>query len=273
MLQQGVCSGLGPVPWRQSALGGTDCVRLLPRFAADARGVRSEESSCNKQQVSGRRLSPGVSLMCCCGCRFCVLFSLMDDAESPRTPFDLLYTRMLAAATQFQLDNGCNLHSFIKARAPAHFADMRMLIDEPHYRGHTNCTQNYNTGVAHASPSLHAGLANLRTTTFTGSTACIRHQQPLSSDGARDYNCNSHVLRVACDDGEFCSAAHYRNVLNSPLAEQKNAVLRRLERSIASMSQPVAMLYLRTVLYGLNQEQLARNTGVSWQMRSSGPFV
>ena len=81
------------------------------------------------------------------------------------------------------------------------------------------------------------------------------------------------MLRAACDDGEFCSAAHYRNVLNSPLAEQKNAVLRRLERSIASMSQPVAMLYLRTVLYGLNQEQLARNTGVSWQMRSSGPFV
>ena len=39
------------------------------------------------------------------------------------------------------------------------------------------------------------------------------------------------------------------------------------------MSQPFAMLYLWTVLYGLNQEQLARNTGVSWQMRSSGPSV
>lgn len=69
----------------------------------------------------------------------------MDDAESPRTPFDLLYTRMPEAPTQFQLDNGCNLQIFLKRRAPAHFANMRILIDEPHFRGHTNCSNNYST--------------------------------------------------------------------------------------------------------------------------------
>ena len=52
---------------------------------------------------------------------------------------------------------------------------------------------------------------------------------------------------------------------NCSLAEQKNAILRRLERSIANMTQVSAMLYLRTVVYGMNQEQGARNTNSNWQ--------
>ncbi len=51
MLRQGVCSGTVPGPRQPSELGGTDCVRALPRFAADVRGVRTENASCNKFQV------------------------------------------------------------------------------------------------------------------------------------------------------------------------------------------------------------------------------
>ena len=51
MLRQGVCSGTVPGPWQPSELGGTDCVRALPRFAADVRGVRTENARCNKFQV------------------------------------------------------------------------------------------------------------------------------------------------------------------------------------------------------------------------------
>ena len=106
--------------------------------------------------MSGRRLSPGIFLVWCSNCRACVLWSLMDDAESPRTPFDLLYTRMPEAPTQFQLDNGCNLQIFLKRRAPEHFANMRILIDEPHFRGHTNCSHNYSTRAGLFRFPLHS---------------------------------------------------------------------------------------------------------------------
>jgi hypothetical protein len=76
------------------------------------------------------------------------MFSIICNAESPRTPFDLMYTHMERAPLQFQLDNGCNLHSFPLAREPNYFADMRVLIDEPHNRNHTNCSANYNTGTS-----------------------------------------------------------------------------------------------------------------------------
>ena len=66
------------------------------------------------------------------------------------------------------------------------------------------------------------------------------------------------------DDYRSCFAEHYPSVTNCPLAEQKNSILRRLERSIANMSQPNAMVYLRTVLFGMNQEQHRNNTGSSW---------
>ncbi len=66
------------------------------------------------------------------------------------------------------------------------------------------------------------------------------------------------------DDHRSCFAEHYPRVTNCPLAEQKNSILRRLERSIANMTQPNAMVYLRTVLFGMNQEQHRNNTGSSW---------
>ena len=62
------------------------------------------------------------------------------------TPFDLIYTHMERAPQQFQLDNGCNLHSCALVREASFFADMRVLIDEPHHRGHSSCSINYNTG-------------------------------------------------------------------------------------------------------------------------------
>jgi len=212
MMRQGICSEVdpgnrNPPNWEPTALGGNDTVRPLPRYVADAghqaTQAREAASSCNKQLKSGRRLSPGIFLIWCQGCSRCVLFQLMGDPESPRTPFNLLLTRWQRSPTQFQLDNGCNLHLFLKRREPEFFAPMRILIDEPHYRGHTNCSENYST-------------------------------------------------------------EHYAHVKNCSLAEQKNAVLRKLESTLANMSQPVAMIYLRTVLYGLNQEQQLSNIGESW---------
>jgi hypothetical protein len=73
------------------------------------------------------------------------MFSIMRDADLLRTPFDMLFTRM-EAPQQFQLDNGCNLHSFARAHEPSYVADICVLIEEPHYRKHTNCSANYTIG-------------------------------------------------------------------------------------------------------------------------------
>jgi hypothetical protein len=79
-------------------------------------------------------------------CGNSVGFSLMHDAESPRTAFELLLIGSEKPPVLFLTDNGCNVYNFAWAREPAHFASMRVVIDEVHYRGHTNCSPNYDSG-------------------------------------------------------------------------------------------------------------------------------
>lgn len=86
------------------------------------------------------------------------MFGIMRDAESPRTVFDMMYTRLAQLPDYFQLDNGCNFHSFILHRELEHFSAMRVLVDEPHFRGHKNCSDNYNTGVAGPDVCLMSAL-------------------------------------------------------------------------------------------------------------------
>ena len=77
----------------------------------------------------------------------------MEDAESPRTVADFLFTRCLQPPRRFQLDNGCNLWAFLLNREPEHFKHMQVLIDEPHFWGHVKCSPAFNTG-AHANKSI-----------------------------------------------------------------------------------------------------------------------
>lgn len=74
----------------------------------------------------------------------------MEDAESPRTVSDVLFTRCEMPPSKFQLDNGCNLWAFLLNREPEHFESMQVLVDEPHYRGHVHCSAAFNTGVCHS---------------------------------------------------------------------------------------------------------------------------
>ena len=160
--RSGVFGGQAPdSQWQPTDLGGSHVHRPLGRYTADERDMGGAASSCNKYQPSMRKLIPGYFIVWCACCRRCIMFSMMRDAESPRTPFDLIYTHMERAPQQFQLDNGCNLHSFALAREPSFFAGMRVLIDEPHYRGHSNCSANYNTGESGHILSGHDGICSL----------------------------------------------------------------------------------------------------------------
>jgi hypothetical protein len=53
----------------------------------------------------------------------------------------------------------------------------------------------------------------------------------------------------------------YPELVNSSLAEQKNATLRRLAGQLAYMSQRMALSYVRTVLYFMNETQQAKRRG------------
>jgi hypothetical protein len=115
----------------------------------------------------------------CACCRRCVMFSVMRDSELPRTPFDLVITHMERAPQQFQLDNGCNLHSFALAREPEYFAGMRVLVDEPHYRGHTNCSANYSTGKS--GHSVHSMMqVAMHAMTKLGWTVVVLPAMPVA---------------------------------------------------------------------------------------------
>lgn len=53
----------------------------------------------------------------------------------------------------------------------------------------------------------------------------------------------------------------YPDVANSPLAEQKNSVLRKLESQLAFMDQLTSLQYMRIVLYRMNRVQIDASAG------------
>lgn len=126
--------------------GGSDVVRQLRNYVADERTMGTS-STCNKSQNRTGKLVPGCMLFWCMECRKCVGFTVMKDAESPRTVMEFLFTRCPEAPSTFQLDNACNLLAFLLNREPGWFRHMQLLIDEPHFHGHTRCSDAYNTGV------------------------------------------------------------------------------------------------------------------------------
>jgi hypothetical protein len=48
-------------------------------------------------------------------------------------------------------------------------------------------------------------------------------------------------------------AEHYGRSVNSPLAEQRNAMLRKIETQLAHMKQTNALYYLRYYLHKMNE--------------------
>jgi hypothetical protein len=120
--------------WQPSLLGGSDVRRPLRRYAADAGTSMGTDSSCTKHKRSTIQLVPGLILFWCGKCWKCRGFAIMRDAESPRTAFEVLFTRCQDAPTRFTYDNNCNEHHYCLNREPTFFGRTRFFIDEPHYQ-------------------------------------------------------------------------------------------------------------------------------------------
>ena len=87
-------------------------------------------------------MTPGIfTLFCTHGISYG--FSLTEDCESPRTPFDIFKTRFKKAPSTIIYDNACKLHSFCLNREPDFFKNTLFLVDRFHYRGHKACSLGY----------------------------------------------------------------------------------------------------------------------------------
>ncbi|KAK9915762.1 hypothetical protein WJX75_003857 [Coccomyxa subellipsoidea] len=68
----------------------------------------------------------------------------MMNKESPKTAFDLLYTRFNTAPKMVIYDNACNLHRYVLRRAPRFFSRAAFRIDRLHIFNHVGCSSGYN---------------------------------------------------------------------------------------------------------------------------------
>lgn len=87
----------------------------------------------------------------CLTCARAVLFSLMADAESPATVFELVYTRFPDQPTlRIMYDNACNANHFFLNREPAFCKNIELYVDSFHFKGHKSCSHAYNTGALYS---------------------------------------------------------------------------------------------------------------------------
>jgi len=120
--------------------------RCLHRYQADASNCeRSKAHQCTKHKESSQHLVPGLTLGWCLDCGICIMLSVMVDAESPRTVFELFYTRCSKAPELICYDNGCNLEHYCRNREPEFFAGTDFYVDAFHASGHDTCSREYNT--------------------------------------------------------------------------------------------------------------------------------
>jgi hypothetical protein len=114
--------------------GPVDC----RRYASDKYSQHTG-SACAKHQTRNGRLTPGLFVVFCLDCGRCVGFSVMRHAESPRTPFEVFFTRWQKAPDVVVYDNACNAQQFVLNREPAFFAGTKWLVDGLHWPNHTRC--------------------------------------------------------------------------------------------------------------------------------------
>ncbi|KAI8891728.1 hypothetical protein BC833DRAFT_533718 [Globomyces pollinis-pini] len=122
-------------------------------------GKNQDGSTCNHSFKEAGRLGAGTVIYWCAEHRQCIGFSVLQAAESSTSIFNTLVTRFNPMPAVIIYDNGCNLHDYILNRAPNFFKNTLIYSDGFHWKGHNNCSSNYNSKVysflQHVSTVLH----------------------------------------------------------------------------------------------------------------------
>jgi hypothetical protein len=111
-------------------------------YAAD-KSRTALSTGCRKDTLHHASLTPGLFTMFCPH-GICLGFQLMDQAESPRTAFDIFIRRFEKVPKLLIYDNACKLHLYCLKREPVRFANTRFMVDRLHFRkGHIGCSLGY----------------------------------------------------------------------------------------------------------------------------------
>ncbi len=133
---------------------------MLCRYSADERTCRLP--CCTKYKNDTKALAPGLFVVHCMKCSGCLGFNIMERHESPRSLFDILYTRWKSPPDVVVYDNGCNAHAYVLKREPAWAANTLFLIDKLHYMGHKACSLAYDIARYPLLGKLNSQLAEQR---------------------------------------------------------------------------------------------------------------
>jgi hypothetical protein len=98
---------------------------------------------CTKYKNQTKALTPGLFVMHCMKCKSCIGFHMMPASESPRTLFEVVYTRWRRPPRLIVYDNNCHAHAYFLNREPQFVKDTTFLIDKIHFKGHVGCCIGY----------------------------------------------------------------------------------------------------------------------------------
>jgi hypothetical protein len=114
-------------------------VRDLPRYEVE--GVsRQHEAVCPKYPYYHRHRTAGILACFCLDCQNIVGFNAMHEFESPRSVFEVLFTRWEEPPTVVIYDNACNLSIYAHTRESFFFRDTKFIIDRLHQHAHKRCS-------------------------------------------------------------------------------------------------------------------------------------
>lgn len=192
-------------------------------------GTRWSQGVCISQCTSTQVCVAGVYAVWCLEHGQCLGFCAMRDKESPRTTFEVFFTRWLkcpegvldpcnlwlmqramptcdagrnllnlpsvdtlgSCGAVFVYDNGCNHAHYFLNREPKFFKDMHQLIDAMHFRTHTSCPTSFDIKTV---ASAHSGL-------LSNSQLAEQRNSKLSRI---ETQVNGQYVKHACLDGFEC---------------------------------------------------------------------
>lgn len=129
------------------------------------------DKGCTKHSKKGGTTGPGSFFVYCGEHRICLGFHLMMNHESPRTIFEILYTRWTTAPRMLVYDNACNACDYFLNREPDFARGMAMASDGMHYNNHKNCSKvfdfrqysnEYSDVISVLAEIMNSKLANLK---------------------------------------------------------------------------------------------------------------
>eukprot|EP00736_Rhodelphis_marinus_P013988 Rmarinus@m.18561 len=158
--------------------------------------------SCTKHAQKSKDLTPGVFIISCLDCKRVIGWTVLRQAESLRTLFEILMTRWKVMPEVIIYDAACRFESYCLNREPERFKHTRFFIDDFHIRNHKRCSPAYEV-KQHAEygdyATSFAEQVNSRLNRIVGSLSFMKQKNFLVSLRYFMYRLNTDGLGLMKD--------------------------------------------------------------------------